>query len=277
MKQMGKEDGFIRLYRSLLNDPIWFNSTPAQAKVLITLLCMVTWTPRQWDILGKPIMLQPGQCFTSLTQVALRAGSGVTPKIVRNALNRFEKLGFLALERAHRGTLITIVKWRFYQLGDTDEGTLEGTPRAQRGHNEGTQRAQRGHNNKQESNKVRREESKKVISLLGDAFGNYTTNPELLKALNDWKDSREALRKPLTERAIEINLKRLDEWAPGDDAGKIAIINETIGNGCAGFVRPKKRRQTAMDMQDAESFEAMNAAMNAKIEAARREARNAKD
>ena len=135
---MGKEEGFVRLYRSLIDDPIWLNSTPPQKTVLITLLCMVTWKPRQWDILGKPFVLQPGQCFTSLTQVALRAGLGVTPKIVRNALNRFEKLGFLALERAHRGTLITIVKWRFYQLDDTDKGTTEGTTRAQRGHSEGT-------------------------------------------------------------------------------------------------------------------------------------------
>lgn len=274
---MGKAEGFIRLYRSLLDDPIWFNSTPAQKSVLITLLCMVTWQPIQWDILGKPIVLQPGQCFTSLTQIAEKAGSGVTPKSVRSALNRFEKLGFLASEWSNRGRLITIVKWRFYQLDDDQEGKQDGRPRAGQGQAEGRPRAGQGQANKQEYKNIRNKEDKNIKSLLGDVFQNYTANPELLKALNDWKDSREALRKPLTERAIEINLKRLDEWAPGDDAGKIAIINETIGNGCAGFVRPKKRRQTAMDMQDAESFEAMNAAMNAKIEAARREARNAKD
>lgn len=267
MRRMGKEDGFIRLYRSLLNDPIWFNSTPAQAKVLITLLCMVTWQPIQWDILGKPIMLQPGQCFTSLPQISQKAGRGVTPDIVRKALKRFENLGFCTVHSTARGRLITIVKWRVYQLGEKTETRLETRPRPDRDQTK----------TRPINKNIRNKEDKNIKNLLGDVFQSYTTNPELLKALNDWKDSRDALRKPLTERAIEINLKRLDEWAPGDDAGKIAIINETIGNGCAGFVRPKKRRQTAMDMQDAESFEAMNAAMNAKIEAARREARNAKD
>lgn len=275
---MGKAEGFIRLYRSLLDDPIWFNSTPAQKSVLITLLCMVSWQPRQWDILGKPIMLQPGQCFTSLPQIAKKAGRGVTPEIVRKALIRFENLGFCTVKSTNRGRLITIVKWRFYQLDEETENRLENRQRTGREQAESRQRAGREQANKQESNKVRREESNKVIkNLLGDVFQNYTANPELLKALNDWAEARDALRKPLTERAIEINLKRLDEWAPGNDAEKIAIINETIGNGCAGFVRPRNQGKTTIEVQDAGAFEAMNAAMNAKIEAARREARNAKD
>lgn len=186
---------------------------------------------------------------------------------MRKALIRFENLGFCTVKSTNRGRLITIVKWRFYQLDEETENRLENR-----------QRTGREQANKQESNKVRREESNKVIkNLLGDVFQNYTANPELLKALNDWAEARDALRKPLTERAIEINLKRLDEWAPGNDAEKIAIINETIGNGCAGFVRPRNQGKTTIEVQDAGAFEAMNAAMNAKIEAARREARNAKD
>lgn len=69
---MGKEEGFVKIYRSLIDDPIWLNSTPAQKAVLITLMCMVTWKPRKWDVLGKPITLKPGQCFTSLSEIALR-------------------------------------------------------------------------------------------------------------------------------------------------------------------------------------------------------------
>ena len=129
---MGKEDGFIRIYRSLLDDPIWANSTAPQKSVLITLMCMVSWQPRQWDILGKPIMLQPGQCFTSLPQIAKKAGRGVTPEIVRKALIRFENLGFCTVKSTNRGRLITIVKWRFYQLDEETENRLENRQRTGR-------------------------------------------------------------------------------------------------------------------------------------------------
>ena len=118
---MGKEEGFVKIYRSLIDDPIWLNSTPAQKAVLITLMCMVTWKPRKWDVLGKPITLKPGQCFTSLSEIALRAGDGVSREVVRKALARFETLGFSTHQRTQRGTLITIVKWRVYQLEEEAE------------------------------------------------------------------------------------------------------------------------------------------------------------
>ena len=225
---MGKEDGFIRIYRSLLDDPIWANSTAPQKSVLITLMCMVSWQPRQWDILGKPIMLQPGQCFTSLPQIAKKAGRGVTPEIVRKALIRFENLGFCTVKSTNRGRLITIVKWRFYQLDEETENRLENR-----------QRTGREQANKQESNKVIREESNN--NPLGGILENYTDNPALISAMEDWVESRKSMRRPTTKRAVEINLRKLDQWAPNDDAKKIAIIEETISLGLAAFVQPKEQ------------------------------------
>ena len=228
MRRMGKEDGFIRIYRSLLDDPIWANSTAPQKSVLITLMCMVSWQPRQWDILGKPIMLQPGQCFTSLPQIAKKAGRGVTPEIVRKALIRFENLGFCTVKSTNRGRLITIVKWRFYQLDEETENRLENR-----------QRTGREQANKQESNKVIREESNN--NPLGGILENYTDNPALISAMEDWVESRKSMRRPTTKRAVEINLRKLDQWAPNDDAKKIAIIEETISLGLAAFVQPKEK------------------------------------
>ena len=102
VSNMGKEEGFVKIYRSLIDDPIWLNSTPAQKAVLITLMCMVTWKPRKWDVLGKPITLKPGQCFTSLSEIALRAGDGVSREVVRKALARFETLVSTSLKKRQR-------------------------------------------------------------------------------------------------------------------------------------------------------------------------------
>ena len=225
---MGKEEGFVRLYRSLIDDPIWLNSTPAQKTVLITLLCMVTWKPRQWDILGKPFVLQPGQCFTSLSKLAKKAGKGITVDVVRKALQRFENLGFSTMKSTKRGRLITIEKWRVYQLDDEEEAKEKTKARPKR-----------DQANKQESNKVIREESNN--NPLGGIFKNYTSNPALISALEAWVESRKAMKRATTERAVEINLRKLDQWAPNDDAKKIAIVEETISLGLAAFVQPKEK------------------------------------
>ena len=147
---------------------------------------------------------------------------------MRKALIRFENLGFCTVKSTNRGRLITIVKWRFYQLDEETENRLENR-----------QRTGREQANKQESNKVRREESNN--NPLGGILENYTDNPALISAMEDWVESRKSMRRPTTKRAVEINLRKLDQWAPNDDAKKIAIIEETISLGLAAFVQPKEK------------------------------------
>lgn len=53
--------GWVKLYQKLLDDPAFFNSTPAQFKVFVTVLLLVTWTPYKWDVLGHEFTLQPGR------------------------------------------------------------------------------------------------------------------------------------------------------------------------------------------------------------------------
>lgn len=55
-------------------------------------------------------------------------------------------------------------------------------------------------------------------------------------------ESRKASRRPTTKRAVEINLRKLDQWAADDDAQKISIIEETISLGLAAFVQPKEKQ-----------------------------------
>lgn len=112
---MDNKGGFICLWRSLLNNPIWFNSTPEQALIMITLLLMANWKEQKYDIYGKIITLKPGQFITSYSEIAKLTGMGVSVRNVRTGIDRFEKLGFLTREVTRRGSLITIVNWRKYQ------------------------------------------------------------------------------------------------------------------------------------------------------------------
>ena len=256
------EGNWIKLYRKMIDDPIFVNSTGPQVKVLLTVMFLAAWTPKKWDVLGHEFTVQPGEVFISTRDLADRAGDDVSHKVVRGALARFEKLGFWTLKRAHTGTLIHIVNWRKYQLYEDAEGTAEGTSRAHEGHNEGTSRAHEGHNNKKESKNsknVRREEYNTPLPQKGGKggviplFERFSSGShDLLSALKEWQEMRVRMKKPLTEKAAELNLKDLQQLSGGDEQMMVAIVSQSIKRGWQGFYALKEaqaapRRNDSME------------------------------
>ena len=126
------EGNWIKLYRKMVDDPIFVNSTGPQVKVLLTVMFLAAWTPKKWDVLGHEFTIQPGEVFISTRDLADRAGDDVSREVVRKALVRFEKLGFWTLKRTRKGTLIHIVNWRKYQLYDGEWNPIE-NPRGTHG------------------------------------------------------------------------------------------------------------------------------------------------
>ena len=110
-----QEQGWISLYRDLLDKTIWLNSTPEQKTILITLLLMANHEPNQWEWKGKKYTVKSGEFITSLEKIVAKCGKGITTQNVRSALKRFEKLQFLTNELTKQNRLIKIEKWNFYQ------------------------------------------------------------------------------------------------------------------------------------------------------------------
>ena len=114
-------DGWIKLHRCLLNKAIWKCTTMEQKTILVTLLLMASHKDNQWLWKGEKFTVKPGQFITSLQSISEAAGQGISIKNVRTALEKFEKLEFLANQSAKSGRLITIINWKTYQ-SQTDEG-----------------------------------------------------------------------------------------------------------------------------------------------------------
>lgn len=259
------EGNWIKLYRKMIDDPIFVNSTPAQVKVLLTVMFLAAWAPKKWDILGHEFTIQPGEVFISSLELARRAGDGVSRKVVRGALERFEKLGFWTIQRSKRGALIHIVNWGKYQLYESDEGQSMGHTRANGGPMEGHTRANGGPTNKKESKNsknVRREEYNTPLPPKGGGGGTSLfekfsgTNQELLSALKEWNDMRKKMKKPLTERAAELNLKDLQKLSGGDERLMVPIVLQSIKRGWQGFYAlkeaqaPRAAPQSSHNMED---------------------------
>ena len=118
--------GYFKLYRELLNKPIWLNSSNEQRVILITLLAMANWKETEWDYYGEKIKLNPGQFIASAPAIKERCNSSeITIMKIRTALERFEKLDFLTVSLTGKSTksgkLITIVNWRLFQSNEEED------------------------------------------------------------------------------------------------------------------------------------------------------------
>lgn len=260
------EGNWIKFYRKMIDDPAFVNSTGPQVKVLLTVMFLAAWTPKKWDVLGHEFTIQPGEVFISAYELARRAGDDVSRDVVRKALVRFEKLGFWTLKRTHRGMLIHIVNWRKYQLSD-EEQTPEETPsRPQADPKQTLSRPQADPTNKKESKNsknVRREEYNTPLPPKGGKGGVASLfekfsgdNQELLSALKEWQEMRKRMKKPLTERAAELNLNDLQKLSGGDERLMVSIVLQSIKRGWQGFYvlkeaqTPRAAPQSSQNMED---------------------------
>lgn len=69
-------------------------------------------------------------------------------------------------------------------------------------------------------------------------------SPKLKEALKGYADSRKALHKPLTIRAKQLTLKRLEELAPHNEVKQVAILNRSVERGWQGVFALREEKRT---------------------------------
>lgn len=85
--------GWIKLYRCLLDDPIWQCSTNEQRVILVTLLLMANHAEKKWQWQGKPYVCKPGQMITSLASLRQNTGQRISIQKIREVLSAGTRLG----------------------------------------------------------------------------------------------------------------------------------------------------------------------------------------
>ena len=131
MTAENKEQGFIKIYRSMFQWDWWDDINTF--RLFITILLMANWQPKKWH--GKKI--PRGSFWTSLNTLSKR--SGLSVQEVRTALEKLSSTNEITIKATKRGRLITVVNYDFYQ-DDDRKSTKKTTNRAT--------------NNQQSTNKV---------------------------------------------------------------------------------------------------------------------------
>jgi hypothetical protein len=104
-------------------------------------------------------------------------------------------------------------------------------------------------NNTASNKKERKSKSKSYDEQIEE----YTENEDLQNALKAFLQMRLFIKKPMTEYALKLMLKNLDEFGNTDDV-KIAILNQSITNNWQGIF-PLKNKYTNQEKQPEKKYD----------------------
>ena len=113
------ENGWIKIYRKLLDNPI--SSKPNYLALWVHLLLMASHEDTDFIWNGNVIKLKKGQFVTGRKQLSHR--TGIKETTIERVLDLYEKCGKIGQQKTTKYRLITILKWNEYQVVDSKRTT----------------------------------------------------------------------------------------------------------------------------------------------------------
>ena len=101
--------------------------------------------------------------------------------------------------------------------------------------------------------KTKKEKPKKQTKSYDEQIAEYTGNEELQNALKAFVQMRSFIKKPMTEYALKLMLKKLDELG-NNDTTKIDILNQSITHNWQGIF-PLKDEYTKQEKQPEKKYD----------------------
>jgi hypothetical protein len=255
-------NGWIKLHRQFLQWE-WF-SDPNVLSVFVYLLLQANHKDGKWR--GHEVLC--GQHITSNEIISLHTGLSV--QMVRTALRKLKSTGEITTQATNKFTLVTIVKWAFYQGGADDCNTQDNNQSANSQHSDNTQPTNKQHsiNNKQELKEkknrknVRSEENPlPPTAFEGDSPASYSQpvgfeveNPnkiirsnykfhgELEQAVNNWLTYKQEKRQQYKPSGLNSLLSQVQKHAKTyGETAVIHAINESMASNYQGIVWDKAK------------------------------------
>lgn len=231
-------DGWIKLFRKFL-DWEWYADINT-SRVFIHLLLKANHKDKK----SKGDIIKKGQVVISLNDLSEQ--TGLTIQNVRTALKHLISTNEITKHTTRKGTVITIEKYAFYQCNSNDNDTEDDKEFNKQLTNEQQTTNKQLTTNKNIKNIKNDKNEKKNISkkerkeTFDELIENYTTNDELREELKNHLATRKAKKATLTNRAIELSLKKLDELVKSvpvneQEGMKLKIVRQSIERGWTGF------------------------------------------
>jgi hypothetical protein len=124
---MGPLNGYVRLHRKLLRNPIWTQLSPAVLKVAVHFLLRANYKAGEWYDGTQPVTIPAGSFVTSYGTMV--AECHLSQQQIRDAFAHLKRTHFATYRRTPRWTLVTVVNWATYQASTDEENTVGNTDR----------------------------------------------------------------------------------------------------------------------------------------------------
>ena len=222
-------EGWIKLYRKLIENPIFLK--PELLQLFIYCLLKANHETQRIIFNGQEIEIKPGQFITG--REVMGRDLKQNPITTYKRLKVLENLQILNIKSNNKFSVVTVVNWGLYQS--------EEMKRNSKRNNKGTTKEQQGNTNKNDKND---KNEKNIYIGLSENMKN---------AINDFIEMRKKIRKPMTERAIQIMLKKLDGLAK-DETTKIAILEQSTERGWLSVYPLKEDKPSQKQPPQATNF-----------------------
>ncbi|MHC8514306.1 hypothetical protein [Sporosarcina sp. ITBMC105] len=110
--------GWIKMPSSLIDEPVWRETTPEEKTTYITLLACVNDRAKEGVWKNETVTVQPGQLLTTLRAFARCVHYSMTIKKVKVALETLARLEVLKYEINGQDLLITVLEWNRFDGGE---------------------------------------------------------------------------------------------------------------------------------------------------------------
>lgn len=210
------EIGWIKLHRKVLDCWIWQEKPYDKARAWVDLLLLAMHHDKKLLIENEVVIVPRGSFMTSIVKLANRWGWSRC-KAMRY-LELLESEQMLNTKRTPKGTLVTIVKYEDYQIGevaddttvdttlDTSNDTTNDTPLDT---TDDTTVDTQNKNIKNIKNDKNVKKNNNRVAKAPDAY--YPNDEKLNQAFIDFMEMRKKIKKPMTDRAITLAMNKLKE------------------------------------------------------------------
>lgn len=205
--------GWIALHRGLQQHWLWADKPFSKGQAWIDLLMLASHCDNKFLLGNELVEIESGSFITSELKLMERWGWGKTK--TRAFLDLLQKDGMITKKTDRKKTTITIENYSSYQgIRTTNK------PRADRKQTTSRPRADTINNEEQcinnENNNIR-----------------YHESDTLNEALKEFVAYRKKIKKPMTDRALELLISKLNKLST-DIGVQVEILNQSIMNGWQG-------------------------------------------
>jgi hypothetical protein len=241
------EKGWIKLHRRIQDCWIWDEKPFDKPRAWIDILLLANHADKKIMFNGNVICIKRGQYLTSIRKLSERWGWSYDK--VSRFLNALVLEDMLRKESDSSRTLLTVINYEVYQdVPNADECTDRtqtsepaehqqvNLPNADRTPTSDKQELKELKNDKNVKNERNNKKPHAVY---------YPTDDLLNQTFTDYVEMRKQLKKPMTERAVQLAMNKLESLSGGDNDKAIKIIEQSIERSWAGLFELKEDKRSS--------------------------------